>query len=90
MKKDNKLVAVNLTLLKWHYSKGLELGQQFEINGFEYIAVHESQGEGLLQVITRQNRETMQDVYYDHLGECLMAVFAHITIGIEEDGYAHS
>jgi len=87
---DNKLVVFNTTAVSWSYATGFYLGQQFSIKGFEYTAMHEGQAVSLGEVIKRQGREALEDIYYDTLCNCLMATFKHITIGIEPDGHAHS
>lgn len=49
-----------------------------------------AQAQSLDRVIKHQGEEKLVQVYKDSLNDCLMAIFHHITIGIESDGYAHS
>lgn len=50
----------------------------------------DAQTTSLSRVIAHQGLENYITAYYDHLCDCIIVRFSHITIGIEPDGYAHS
>jgi hypothetical protein len=78
------------TALICPYHGGHEIGQSFEIVRHTYLVVTKAQAESFERVIEQQGRKNYVRAWMDSLDKHVMIQFAHIFIGIEPDGYAHS
>jgi hypothetical protein len=78
---------------KYELNNPPELSEAFReriIAQWEGQDITEAQKQSFWRVVKFQGEDKFQRVSNDTLAGCLIVEFAHIYIGIEPDGYAHS
>lgn len=86
--KDGSVVNIETRIRRGF--EGFCPGDSLLVGNETLEAITEKQAESVPRVLGHQGSEALIYARYDTLCECLMLQFKHITIGIEEDGYAHS
>lgn len=88
---DTQKYAINTsTALAYPYQGYLEIGGSFEIVRHKYLVVTEAQAQSFERVIGQESRKSYVRAWMDPCDRHVMVQFAHIFIGIEPDGHAHS